>query len=320
MRSNTVWLSLMFDKNLKSFLLEIDGSISDDQIFMDAPLSDLSTYRVGGPASLLIKVEDDSNFSALVRGLVKYPLPVMVIGNGSNVLISDSGFDGLVLKLGDFFETIEIEDTNVIVGAAAKLPIVARETVKFGLTGFEWAVGVPGTIGGAVRMNAGGHGSEMASSLMNATILSLVDGSLSKLSASELQLSYRHSCVKRTDLVINVTMQLERGDRDKSNDLIKEIVKWRRDNQPGGQNSGSVFTNPEGDSAGRLIEIAGLKGLRVGSARISEKHANFIQVDEEGSAEDVRKLMSLVVEKVREVHSVSLKPETILLGFDCDPV
>ena len=320
MRSNTVWLSLMFDKNLKSFLLEIDGSISDDQIFMDAPLSDLSTYRVGGPASLLIKVEDDSNFSALVRGLVKYPLPVMVIGNGSNVLISDNGFDGLVLKLGDFFETIEIEDTNVIVGAAAKLPIVARETVKFGLTGFEWAVGVPGTIGGAVRMNAGGHGSEMASSLMNATILSLVDGSLSKLSASELQLSYRHSCVKRTDLVINVTMQLERGDRDKSNDLIKEIVKWRRDNQPGGQNSGSVFTNPEGDSAGRLIEIAGLKGLRVGSARISEKHANFIQVDEEGSAEDVRKLMSLVVEKVREVHSVSLKPETILLGFDCDPV
>ena len=320
MRSNTVWLSLMFDKNLKGFLLELDGSISDDQIFMDVPLSDLSTYRVGGPASLLIKVEDDSNFSALVRGLVKYPLPVMVIGNGSNVLISDNGFDGLVLKLGDFFETIEIEDTNVIVGAAAKLPIVARETVKFGLTGFEWAVGVPGTIGGAVRMNAGGHGSEMASSLMNATILSLVDGSLSKLSASELQLSYRHSCVKRTDLVINVTMQLERGDRDKSNDLIKEIVKWRRDNQPGGQNSGSVFTNPEGDSAGRLIEIAGLKGLRVGSARISEKHANFIQVDEEGSAEDVRKLMSLVVEKVREVHSVSLKPETILLGFDCDPV
>ena len=320
MRSNTVWLSLMFDKNLKGFLLELDGSISDDQIFMDVPLSDLSTYRVGGPASLLIKVEDDSNFSAIVRGLVKYPLPVMVIGNGSNVLISDSGFDGLVLKLGDFYETIEIEDTNVIVGAAAKLPIVARETVKFGLTGFEWAVGVPGTIGGAVRMNAGGHGSEMASSLMNATILSLVDGSLSKLSASELQLSYRHSCVKRTDLVINVTMQLERGDRGKSNDLIKEIVKWRRDNQPGGQNSGSVFTNPEGDSAGRLIEIAGLKGLRIGSARISEKHANFIQVDEEGSAEDVRKLMSLVVEKVREVHSVSLKPETILLGFDCDPV
>ena len=320
MRSNTVWLSLMSDKNLKGFLLEVDGSIPDGQIFTDAPLSDLSTYRVGGPASLLIKVEDDSNFSAIVRGLVKYPLPVMVIGNGSNVLISDSGFDGLVLKLGDFFEAIEIEHTNVIVGAAAKLPIVARETVKFGLTGFEWAVGVPGTIGGAVRMNAGGHGSEMASSLMNATILNLLDGSLSKLSTSELQLSYRGSCIKRTDLVINITMQLERGDRDKSNDLIKEIVKWRRDNQPGGQNSGSVFTNPEGDSAGRLIEIAGLKGLRIGSARVSEKHANFIQVDEEGSAEDVRKLMSLVVEKVKEVHSVSLKPETILLGFDCDPV
>ena len=311
-------MSSVLDETINGFLAEVDGSIPANQIFVNAPLSDLSTYRVGGPAALLIKVEDDSSFSTILRGLAKFPMPVMVMGNGSNVLISDRGFEGIVLKLGEFFESIEIEDKTVKVGAAAKLPIVARETVKFGLSGFEWAVGVPGSIGGAVRMNAGGHGSDMAASLVEVTTLNLLNGSLSNIPASELQLSYRYSCIKSTDLVIDATLKLALGDRDEGTHLLKEIVKWRRDNQPGGQNSGSVFTNPEGDSAGRLIEIAGLKGLRVGSACISEKHANFIQVDEGGSAEDVKKLMSLVIEKVEEVHSICLEPETVMVGFDRD--
>ena len=315
-----VWVSFVFDKNLNGFLAEVDGSIPYDRILENASLSDLSTYRVGGPAALLIEVEEELNFSAILKGLAKFPLPVLIIGNGSNVLISDKGFRGVVLKLGEFFETIEIQDTTVKAGAAAKLPVVARETVKFGLSGFEWAVGVPGSVGGAVRMNAGGHGSDMAASLIEVTILNLLNGSLSTVPSSELQLSYRHSCIKSTDLVIDATLKLLSGDRDKSGNLLKEIVKWRRDNQPGGQNSGSVFTNPEGDSAGRLIEIAGLKGLRVGSARISEKHANFIQVDEAGSAEDVRKLMSSVIKKVKEIHSITLQVETVLVGFDSGSV
>ncbi len=315
-----VWVSFVFDKNLNGFLAEVDGSIPYDRILENASLSDFSTYRVGGPAALLINVEEELNFSAILKGLAKFPLPVLIIGNGSNVLISDKGFRGVVLKLGEFFETIEIQDTTVKAGAAAKLPVVARETVKFGLSGFEWAVGVPGSVGGAVRMNAGGHGSDMAASLIEVTILNLLNGSLSTVPSSELQLSYRHSCIKSTDLVIDATLKLLSGDRDKSGNLLKEIVKWRRDNQPGGQNSGSVFTNPEGDSAGRLIEIAGLKGLRVGSARISEKHANFIQVDEAGSAEDVRKLMSSVIKKVEEIHSITLQVETVLVGFDSGSV
>ncbi len=308
----------MLDENINGFLKEVDGSIPADQIFVNAPLSDLSTYRVGGSAAVLIKVEKISSFSMISNGLAKFPMPVMIMGNGSNVLISDNGFEGIVLKLGEFFETIEIEDTTVKVGAAAKLPVVARETVKFGLSGFEWAVGVPGSVGGAVRMNAGGHGSDMAASLVEVTTLNLLNGLQSNIPVSELQLSYRHSCIKSTDLVIDATLKLVLGDRDEGSRLLKEIVKWRRDNQPGGQNSGSVFTNPEGDSAGRLIEIAGLKGLRVGSACISEKHANFIQVDEGGSAEDVKKLMALVIEKVEQVHSIRLEPETVLVGFDRD--
>ena len=308
----------MFKENLKGFLTYIPEELHQDKFFLDVSLSDLSTYKVGGRAALYLKVEDSSIFSKVIEGLQKFPLPVLLLGNGSNVLISDEGFDGLVLKLGDSFESIEIDGTIVKAGAAAKLPLVARQTVKFGLKGFEWAVGVPGTIGGAVKMNAGGHGSDMAASLLEVTTLNLLTGLLINVPVSQLEMSYRHSCIKNADLVLAATLKLHEGDKYESNSLLKEIVRWRRDNQPGGQNSGSVFTNPEGDSAGRLIEAAGLKGLRVGSAYISEKHANFIQVDEGGSADDVRKLMLLVAEKVEEIHSIRLKPETVLVGFDRD--
>ena len=308
----------MLKENLNGFLDEIRAKIADENISTGVPLSRFSTYRVGGPAALLIKIEDTTVFSTLVKALKKFHLPVLLIGNGSNVLISDDGFEGAVLKVGESFETIEIEGGVVNAGAAVKLPVLARETVKFGLSGFEWAVGVPGTVGGAVRMNAGGHGSDIASSLLEVTTINLLTGVSSNVPAKALDFSYRYSCIKNTDFVLDAKFELIQGDKDESNRFLNEIVRWRRDNQPGGQNSGSVFTNPEGDSAGRLIEAAGLKGTRIGSAHISEKHANFIQVDEDGSAEDVRKLMSLVVEKVEAFHSITLIPETVLVGFDSD--
>ncbi|MCH2408529.1 MAG: UDP-N-acetylmuramate dehydrogenase [Acidimicrobiales bacterium] len=308
----------MLKENLNGFLDEITAKIADENISTGVPLSRFSTYRVGGPAALLIKIEDTTVFSTLVKALKKFHLPVLLIGNGSNVLISDDGFEGAVLKLGESFETIEIEGEVVKAGAAVKLPVLARETVKFGLSGFEWAVGVPGTVGGAVRMNAGGHGSDIASSLLEVTTINLLTGVSSNVPAKALDFSYRYSCIKNTDFVLDAKFELIQGDKDESKRFLNEIVRWRRDNQPGGQNSGSVFTNPEGDSAGRLIEAAGLKGTRIGSAHISEKHANFIQVDEDGSAEDVRKLMSLVVEKVEDFHSITLTPETVLVGFDSD--
>ena len=308
----------MLKENLNGFLDEIRAKIADENISTGVPLSRFSTYRVGGPAALLIKIEDTTVFSTLVKALKKFHLPVLLIGNGSNVLISDDGFEGAVLKLGESFETIEIEGEVVKAGAAVKLPVLARETVKFGLSGFEWAVGVPGTVGGAVRMNAGGHGSDIASSLLEVTTINLLTGVSSNIPAKALDFSYRYSCIKNTDFVLDAKFELIQGDKDESKRFLNEIVRWRRDNQPGGQNSGSVFTNPEGDSAGRLIEAAGLKGTRIGSAHISEKHANFIQVDEDGSAEDVRKLMSLVVEKVEAFHSITLIPETVLVGFDSD--
>ena len=204
-------------------------------------------------------------------------------------------------------------------GGAARLPVVARTSVQHGLTGFEWAVGVPGSIGGAVRMNAGGHGAEIVDALLDADVLDLRTGGRRTRPAAELQLGYRRSAIADGDLVLAARFALAPGDVEEGGARLAEIVQWRRHNQPGGQNAGSVFTNPDGDSAGRLIDTAGAKGLRIGTAEVSPKHANFIQADEGGSADDVVALMAEVRRRVRAAHGVSLHAETRLVGFATDP-
>jgi UDP-N-acetylmuramate dehydrogenase len=202
-------------------------------------------------------------------------------------------------------------------GGAVALPVAARRTVRAGLTGFEWAVGVPGSIGGAVRMNAGGHGSDMAASLIEARVVDLTrPRSDAVVPVAQLDLGYRRSAVAPHHVVVMAALGLRRGDRPAGEREIAEIVAWRRANQPGGQNAGSVFTNPPDDSAGRLIESAGCKGLRLGSAEVSQKHANFFQADPGGSADDVRALMEMVRRRVRDHSGVDLRPETRLVGFD----
>jgi UDP-N-acetylmuramate dehydrogenase len=165
-------------------------------------------------------------------------------------------------------------------------------------------------------MNAGGHGSDMAASLVSATVLDLRGGEPETWSAERLELSYRHSAITPDLLVVSAELQLDEGERTSSEAEISEIVRWRRANQPGGQNAGSVFTNPPGDSAGRLIDAAGLKGLRVGSAEVSTKHANFIQADAGGSADDVHRLIGVVRQRVDETFGVVLECENRLVGFD----
>jgi UDP-N-acetylmuramate dehydrogenase len=217
--------------------------------------------------------------------------------------------------LGDAFATVEIDGTSVRAGGAASLPVVARTTAAAGLRGFEWAVGVPGSIGGAVRMNAGGHGSDMAAVLRRIRAVDLGSGKDVVVSAAELDLGYRHSALATADIVVWAELELHHGDAAGAEEEIASIVRWRRANQPGGQNAGSVFTNPEGDSAGRLIDAAGMKGFRVGSAHVSEKHANFIQADDGGSADDVLALMQAVIDRVSAHEGVLLQPEVRLVGF-----
>lgn len=290
-----------------------------DRVQRDGAVGALTTYRVGGHAALLVTARDTDEVGSVGAASRASGLPVLTIGKGSNLLVADAGFPGIALVLEpETFSGIEVEGTTIRVGAAAPLPVVARQSVEAGLTGMEWAVGVPGSVGGAVRMNAGGHGSDVAHHLTSATVLDLRGGGPSEWRVADLDYSYRHSSVSPSHVVLGAAFGLAAGDPAKGRETIREIVRWRRDHQPGGQNAGSVFTNPPGTSAGALIDSAGLKGRRWRSAEVSTKHANFIQADQGGSADDVRELISLVRDEVELRHGIVLQAEVRMIGFEPD--
>jgi UDP-N-acetylmuramate dehydrogenase len=281
----------------------------------DVPIGPLTTYRVGGAAALFITIDSDDDLEEAIAAVRAERVPVLVVGKGSNLLVADRGFDGLAVVLGDSFADVVVDGTTASAGGGAALPVVARRTAAAGLTGFEWAVGVPGSIGGAVRMNAGGHGSDMAASLVRVRVVDLASGEDEWMAAASLDLAYRHSAIQPSQLVVRAELALEPGNAADAEATIASIVRWRRENQPGGQNAGSVFTNSPDDSAGRLIDAAGCKGLRVGSAVVSDKHANFFIADNGGRADDVYALMTEVRRRVHAVHGIWLEPETRLIGF-----
>jgi UDP-N-acetylmuramate dehydrogenase len=283
----------------------------------DVPIGPLTTYRVGGPAALFVEVAGEDDVVAVREAVSATGVPVLVVGKGSNLLVADRGFPGLALTLGGAFAEIELlDDARVRAGGAVSLPVLARRTAAAALTGFEWAVGVPGSVGGAVRMNAGGHGSDMSRCLVRYRFADLHGGVDGEAPVEALGYSYRHSTVEPHHVVLWAELQLAPGDRAAAEAEIAEIVRWRREHQPGGQNAGSVFTNPPGDSAGRLIEAVGLKGHRRGSAHVSPKHANFFQAEEGGSADDVRALIEEVRQRVEEETGTRLVPELRMIGFD----
>lgn len=281
----------------------------------DQPIGSRTTYRVGGRAALFVEAESEEDLARIGRAVAAAPVPVLVIGRGSNLLVADEGFDGLAVTLGEAFASIEIDGTRVRAGGATSLPVLARRTAAAGLSGLEWAVGVPGSVGGAVRMNAGGHGSDTVQTLRRYRLVDLTSGTASDHDVADLAATYRRTSITPNQVVVWAEHDLARGDKVSSEAQIAEIVRWRRENQPGGQNAGSVFTNPPNDSAGRLIEAAGLKGHRVGSAFVSPKHANFFQADEGGSANDVRALILEVQQRVEEIHGIHLHPELQMIGF-----
>lgn len=290
-----------------------------ERLVVGAPLGPRTTYRVGGPAALLLEAADAEDLRAARDAVVATGVDVLVVGKGSNLLVADSGFAGLAIVLGDGFAAIDVDGTVVRAGGSAALPVVARRTVAAGLTGFEWAVGVPGSIGGAVRMNAGGHGADMAACLVGVRVVDLAGGEDGEVPAARLDLGYRRSALRPAAVVVEATLALQPGDRAAGEAQLAEIVRWRREHQPGGPNAGSVFTNPPGDSAGRLVDEAGCKGLRIGTAAVSAKHANFIQADAGGRAADVLAVMEEVARRVAERTGVVLHPETVLVGFEPNP-
>jgi UDP-N-acetylmuramate dehydrogenase len=233
------------------------------------------------------------------------------------MLVADAGFHGIAVSLAAMCSDICIDGCRVRAGAAVLLPVLARRTAATGLTGFEWAVGVPGSVGGAVRMNAGGHGSDIAASLVAARIVDLRNGEERRWTAAEIGLRFRGSALEDHHAVLDAELQLTAGDVVASEAELAEIVRWRREHQPGGQNAGSVFVNPiPGElAAAELIDRLQLRGFTIGGASVSDKHANFIQAGEAATAADVRAVMEHVRATVAEATGFALRSEIRLVGF-----
>lgn len=281
----------------------------------DASLAEGTTLKVGGSARVQVVAEDDRDLAAVGAVARDHDLPTAVIGRGSNLLVADTGWPGIAIVLGRGFRGVEITGTRVRAGAAEPLPTLAARLADAGTSGFAWACSVPGTLGGAVRMNAGAHGGAMVDHLVEAELVRLSTGTREHWPADLLGLTYRSSQLPSDAVVVAATLQLDPGDPDEERARIDRIRTWRRTHQPLNQpNCGSVFTNPPGDSAGRLIDAAGLKGLRVGGAEVSTLHANFVVTRPGATATDVATLIALVAAVVAERFGVELHPEVQRLG------
>ena len=284
----------------------------------DEPLARFTTMRVGGPADLFATAHNAFELRALVRFARTRELPHLVLGRGSDMVIADAGVRGLVIQVRA--EGSRIEGTRYTAESGVQMARAATETQHAGLTGLEFGLAIPGTVGGAIWANAGAHDVDVAGILESARLLA-ADGSEAVVPVAELALGYRDSRLKHgppdapQELVIEATFQLAVADPDTIKARLDEIRRWRQAHQPIGlPSAGSVFRNPVGDSAGRLIEAAGLKGMRIGGAVVSEKHANFIVNDQKGSAADVRRLAEQVQAEVETRHGVRLEFEIEFVG------
>jgi UDP-N-acetylmuramate dehydrogenase len=295
--------------------------IDPARVLVDVDLSGYTTLRVGGPAAILVKVESLDDLAAVATVARRTATPWLIIGRGSNLLVADAGWPGIAIVLGRGFRGVEVDGAVVRAGAAEPMPALARAVAREGLAGLAFGVAIPGTVGGAVRMNAGAHGVEMRDVLVWAEVARMgADGTLQRWDAARLGFSYRHSELADDAIVTGVQVRLAPADAQRIAAEMAEMRQWRRDHQPINEPScGSVFRNPPGDSAGRLIEQAGLKGQRVGGARISDRHANFITVGAEATAADVHALIVLARRRVYETAGVMLRTEVVLAGFDDAP-
>ncbi len=285
------------------------------EVRADASLAELTPLRVGGRARALVVAERDEDLAAVGRVAGERGLPTAVIGRGSNLLIADAGWPGIAIVLGRSYRGLERDGGRVRAGAAEPLPSLAVRLADAGLTGFAWAAAVPGTLGGAVRMNAGAHGGELADHLVEAELVRLGTGVREIFTLPALGLTYRHSGFPDDAVVVAAGLHLAAGDRAGVRAEIRDIRAWRRAHQPLNQpNCGSVFTNPPGGSAGALIDRVGGKQLIVGGARVSERHANFIVTRPGARAADVWTLVMMLSDRVAEQHGIRLRPEIATIG------
>ena len=299
------------------FCQELEKYISAEHILKQEPMSAHTSFQTGGPAELFVSPTSEKEVQAALSLAKEEEIPFFVMGNGSNLLVSDEGFRGMILQIGKNMQQITVEGTELHVQAGALLSRIAKAALEHGLTGFEFAGGIPGSLGGAVAMNAGAYGGEMKDVLTEVTVLT-PEGESCTLRAEEMELSYRHSCVfDRQYVVLSARIRLQQGDREQIKARMDVLSQARREKQPlEYPSAGSTFKRPEGYFAGKLIQDTGLKGYTVGGAQVSEKHSGF--VINRGGAEscEILFLIRQVQKKVQKKFGVFLETEVRLIGFE----
>ena len=279
------------------------------------PLGPLTSYGLGGAATVYLEAEGDEDLAALSQAIEETGLPLLMIGRGSNMLVSDRGFPGIAVRLGAGFRWTRVDETTVEAGAAVPLPSVAVLAGQHSLTGLEFAVAIPASVGGAVRMNAGAHGHAVGEVLGSVDVFGIAAATRQRIPAERLGFAYRSSDLPPDAVVVSAAFALEPGESAEIQARLRESREWRRATQPLNlPNAGSVFKNPPGDAAGRLVEEIVGKGSAVGGARVSEVHANFIVASPGARADDVYTLIRRIQRRVGEEAGIELEPEVRLVG------
>ena len=294
----------------------ISQFVPKENILEKELMSRHTTFKVGGPCFILVKIDEVSQLKELLPYLVEEKIPYFFLGNGSNLLVSDKGYEGVVITFSKkLAEDVTVEGDRIVAGGGVLLSKVAKYALDESLTGFEFAAGIPGTVGGAMVMNAGAYDGEMKQIVETVEVIDKA-GNLRVLSCEEMEFGYRTSILKREPFIVTkTTFKLDKGDKDVIKAKMDDLAAKRRDKQPlEFPSAGSTFKRPEGHFAGKLIMDAGLRGYQVGGARVSDKHCGFVVNVGNATATDVHNLMEDVIKKVQEEFQVTLEPEVIRLG------
>jgi UDP-N-acetylmuramate dehydrogenase len=300
----------------KEFSKVLNSIFGSDKIYIDEPMKKHTSFKVGGPADILVTPDSAEDVINLIRLCQDSKVPYIIIGNGSNLLVRDGGIRGVVVKLSKM-DKMQVQEERIIAESGVRLIDVCNAAMEESLTGLEFACGIPGSVGGAVAMNAGAYNGEICNVIESARAVDK-DGNIRIFNKDELELGYRTSIILREDYtVIDVTFKLEKGDREKICNRIEDLNRRRSEKQPlEFPSAGSTFKRPEGHFAAKLIEDTGLKGLCVGGAEVSEKHSGFIINKKEATAKDILDLIALVQKQVKEAYDVELFTEVRIVGED----
>lgn len=301
----------------KAVIQALGSFVPEEDILLQEPMQKHTTFHIGGPADCFLRIGNKEQLIRVQKYLMQVEMPFFILGNGSNLLVSDKGYRGIVLEIGPKMSRIEVEGDVITAQAGALMSQVARAALDHGLTGLEFASGIPGTVGGGVVMNAGAYDGELSGVVAQVNVVN-ADGECMELENDTMEFGYRTSIIKNSPFTVTeVILKLRRGDREQIRAKMEDLAARRREKQPlEYPSAGSTFKRPKGYFAGKLIMDAGLRGFRIGGAMVSEKHCGFVINTGNAAAEDVRDVICEVRKRVKERFNVELEPEILFMGFD----